>query len=504
MTIIPSEFEHTAESLADIVGLASSMGVETALLKLLPKNANDKNQIYIASDFGVLFDLFAMTLSERGASASTKDMSQPERRIAEALFDDFAWVKRDGSTARAKRAKAIVYPQYPEARLSGFQSIDNTMPACLSVGFTRENQDAKRLLVLGRLPGGACRAVIYFDVSEKLIREVNSLPGFERSKVCKRLTIDQGNSKKLEDRLSRIVGKPMRGCRLDTFGKTLPFSGTQVCGYTLEHALDIIPNAGKDGDLFGIELKAHTQLKVTLFTPEPDLGLYAQNFGQFMRRFGYLDGEGNYRLTGIHKANVRSSKSGLTLKVREYRMENEKWTPFAYDPKTPLTSKMDAVEILLEDDHGFTAAGWSLERLMNCWGAKHNETVYVPATKATNPSSSEYAEGYEYLVTFGSKVMWCHETSAEQMLNAINDGLIFLDPAPKLHTSDPSKNKRRSQWRVNDITKAAPALYTRVEFRDLLATPEVQGRLLGHDASLDSQHAQDPLPRGEMILTLGA
>ncbi|WP_063904874.1 MvaI/BcnI family restriction endonuclease [Burkholderia ubonensis] len=467
MSDIYSNLEHTAASLSEIVAFLQNLYLDTALLKVLPKNANDKNQIYIASDFGILYDLFALTFSERGESTSTKDMPTSGRRIPEAAFDDFAWVSRDGTLVPAKRAKAIIYPQYPEARLSGFQTIENTIPPSLSVAFTKVAGDRKRLLVLGRTPEGACRAMVYVDVSADLERDIAALPSFERSKVCRRLSVDLGNTQKLEKLLSTVVGKPLRGCRLNASGQTLPFTGTQVCGYTLEHALNIVPNAEKNGDLFGIELKTHTQLKVTLFTPEPDLGLYAEDFAGFMTTYGYLDGDGNYRLTGVHKVNARSSKSGLTLKLREYRMEDGQWVAGPYDPNTALTSKMDAVEVVLEDDNGFTAAGWSLERLMNSWGAKHNETVYIPALKANNPDPVESANGYEYVVTFAPKVMWCHKTSAEQMLKAIHDGVIFLDPAPKLHTSDPSKNKRRAQWRVNDITKAAPALYSHVEFRDL-------------------------------------
>jgi hypothetical protein len=468
MTAFPSEFEHTAESLSQIKSLLLSQGVDAALLKILPKNANDKNQIYIASDFGILYDLFAMTLAERGASTSTKDKSPTGRRIPEAAFDDFSWIKRDGSVVKAKRVKAIIYPQYPEARISGFQTVDNTMPPSLSVAFTKSSESARRLLVLGRMPNGACRALICFDVSEALEREVSALPGFERSKVCKRLTLDQGNRQKLERLLADVVGKPLRGCRLDAHGKTVPFSGTQVCGYTLEHALNIVPNSGKDGDLFGIELKTHTQSKVTLFTPEPDLGFYAQDFAGFMRKYGYADEEGNYRLTGVHKANVRSPRSGLTLKIKEYRQgDNDVWTAFPYDPGTPLTAKMDAVEVVLEDDAGAVAAAWSLERLMNCWGVKHNEAVYIPAQKENNHDTNEKRDGYEYIVTFDPNVMWCQKTSAEQMLRAIDDGVIFLDPAPKLHTTDPSKSKRRAQWRVNDVAQAAQALYAHVEFLNL-------------------------------------
>lgn len=475
MTTFPSEFEHAASTVAEIAGMLSAHGVEVALLKVLPKNANDKNQIYIASDFGVLYDLFDMTLAERGESASeTKSRSESGTRIPEAVFNSFAWIRRDRTLVRGKRVKAIIYPQYPEARLSGLQTIENSMPQSLSVGYTKENPDARRLLVLGRLPGGKCVGAVYIDITPGLEQEIAALPGFERARACKRLLIDQGNSSKLEARLASVLGRSVRGCRLDAFGRSLPFSGTQVCGYTLEHQLGIIPNSGMDGDLYGIELKTHTQVKVTLFTPEPDGGHYVRDFAGFMNKYGYRDDDGDLRLTGIHRASIECAKSKLTLRVLEHRVVDGKVIDFAYDPSTPLTGKLDAVDVALIDQENEIAASWSLERLMNCWGAKHNEVVYIRAAKVANSNLDEVALGHEHVVSFDPHVMWCRNTSAERLLSAINDGTIFLDPAPKLHATDPSKNKRRAQWRVNDITKAAKVLYSEVEFKTI-ATGSIVG-----------------------------
>lgn len=477
------DFEHTASSVAEIASSLKAIGIDKAVLKILPRNANDKNQVYFASNYTSLHTIFDLEIDERGASSSlTKNSSKPGTAIPEAVFTDFHWVKPDGSQVRAKNVKAIVYTQYPEARLSGFQTIQNTMPQSLSVAFTKQFPDRKRLLVLGHLPGGKCAALIYLDVSNALEQEIKTLVGFEGSKVCKLLSIEQGYSERLFGELAAVVGQSLKGCRLDVYGKTLPFTGTQVCGYTLEHALGIVPNAGMDGDRYGIELKTHTQVKVTLFTPEPDFGLYAESFEGFMQRYGYKSGD-EVRVTGIHRAGARCSKTGLTLRVREYRsIEVEQgdgkkldWErdaegrkiAYPYDPDTPLTPKMEGVEVVLTDDDGNVAAGWSLSRLMNNWGAKHNEVIYIAASKTGNPNPEEVAAGYAFHVTFEPRILWCRETSAERLLKAINSGLIFLDPAPKLVPSDSSKNKRRAQWRVNDITKAVHTLYEHIEVRDL-------------------------------------
>lgn len=473
-----SDFEHFADSLSAIETSMRALGADKAILKILPRNANDKNQIYFASSFSSLYNNFDLRLAERGDSTSqTKSRSAPGSCIPEAVFNRFSWVKSDGSQIQAKNVKIIVYTQYPEARLSGFQAVDNTMPQSLSVTYTKAHPEIKRLLVLARLPGGACLGLVYLDAPQSLIDEIAALPGLDGSRVCKVLEISTGNAEKLFAQLAKIVARPLKGCRLDAAGNTLPFTGTQVCGYTLEHALGIIPNAAKDGDIYGIELKTHTQVKATLFTPEPDFGLYTESFETFMRRYGY-ETDGAFRLTGIHRAGVRCEKSGLTLIIREYRTtESERggtdWIrdtegnrqPFPYDPSTSLTTKLGAVEVVLEDDSGFVAAGWTLERLMNNWGVKHNEVIYIPATKTANPDAEETRQGFEYVVNFAPDVIWCRETSAEHLLNAISSRVIYLDPAPKFVPGEPSKNKRRAQWRVNDITKAVTVLYEHTEAR---------------------------------------
>ena len=469
----PVPYEHSFRTVEELKSVLSSVGAERGLIKVLPKNANDKNQIYMASDFGVLFDDFDLTISERGESFSmTKDRSAPGKRIPEAVFNDFAWRRSDGVLVPAKRVKAIIYTQYPEARISGLQATDGSMPASLSVGYTKEHGDAKRVLVLARLPLGKCVGIVCTDIGEEFAAGIAALPGMPRAAACKRLQLDTGNRQRLETELAAVLGRPLRGCRLDAYGQTLPFSGTQVCGYTLEHALGIVPNSNSDGDLYGIELKTHTQSKVTLFTPEPDGGLYTADFTAFMKTYGYRDADGDYRVTGIHRADEPCGKSGLTLRIREqHPAPDGSMHVFPYNPATPLTPKLDRIDVALVAADGTVAASWSLQRLMNCWGAKHNEVVYIPATKVPNPDQAGLEEGYEHLVTFGEKVLWCRDTTAERLLQAIADGVIYLDPAPKLHASNPSKNKRRAQWRVNDITKAAHALYARVEIKQVTAAP---------------------------------
>jgi hypothetical protein len=107
--------------------------------------------------------------------------------------------------------------------------------------------------------------------------------------------------------------------------------------------------------------------------------------------------------------------------------------------------------------------GLPLERLLNNWGVKHNEVVYVPAKVTENHLDDEIKDGFKKRVWFGKEVIWCRKTSLERMINAIALGTIFLDPAPKYDPDNPRNNKRRSQWRINNISRDAHFLYDDVQ-----------------------------------------
>ena len=445
-------FENSPSTLADLASLLAAHGVTEALIKPLTRNHNDKNQIYSGRDFAPLYPTFDVKFAERGASTSGKKGGQTAGAlIPEAVFRDFVWVEDTGREVRARDVRMIIYAQYPETRLSGFSTVENTMPVSLSVDYTKANPDAVRYLVLGRRGSGQAVAIMVANPPEQFIDDVAALPAATGSRVWKHLRLRTTAPQRLIALLAAASGRKLPGRRLNAAGATLPFNGTQVCGYTLEHELGIIPNSGKDGDFEGIELKTHTQKKVTLFTPEPDMGLYAADFASFMTTYGYPDENGHLRVTGIHRVGVRCEKSGLTLRV----MNHTRGTPLS-------ASVDDDVHLGLFDDAGNLAAGWSLSRMLNCWSSKHNEAVYIPAVKLKCDDAELGAAGYRHFVEFGDRVLWCRETSAERLFEALYNGTLFLDPAPKYSAGNAALTKRRSQWRVNDIAEAAQDLYSDV------------------------------------------
>jgi hypothetical protein len=446
------QFEHAPDTLEQLGAILSKHGVHEALIKRLSQNHNDKNQIYSGSDFAPLYPMFDMEFSLRGPSSSQKKGGKSSgQQIPEAVFRNFVWLDAGGREIPASGVRMIIYAQYPETRLSGFRTTENTMPETMSVAFTKENPGAVRYLVLGRRGSGEAVAIMVTGPSKTFMEEVDRLPGATGSRVWKHLRLRATAPERLLAMLAVASGRSLPGCRLNASGQTLPFNGTQVCGYTLEHALGIVPNSDKNGDFEGIELKTHTQSKVTLFTPEPDMGAYADSFARFMTTYGYRDGNGHYRLTGVHRVGVRCDKSGLTLRV----MNHERGASLA-------SSADREVHLGLFDDSGTLAAGWSLERILNCWTSKHNEAVYIPAIKTPCDDVDLKTGGHNFLVEFSNRIMWCRQTSAEHLFEALYNGTLFLDPAPKYCPENVKLNKRRSQWRVNDISEAARDLYTDV------------------------------------------
>lgn len=458
--------DHTdVSSLDNIIDQLKSLECKALLCKQLGKNNNDKNQIYFHHNPDFLNSIFDLTFSYRQTSTSNKRKAT-KKPIPEAIFNDFSWLGSDGSLHKTSRLKGILYAQYPEVRLSGFRSDNGLMPQSLSVQFTKENPNAVRFLIIGANAKGKAYGVVIVKPSQSVINAIANIPLHADSKICRYLNFASDNSRMNSEKLKRllsqkIAGRSIKGCRLNTNGETIPFIGTQVHGYTLEHELGIIPNADQDGDIFGIELKCFTRNKLTLFTPEPDGGLYAQSFKEFMLKYGY-EKDAVYRFTGLHRVNSVNEKSQLSMAVWcSPKGKDDELIDF--DISKPFKNQLHNLQVVLVDDDNNIAASWSLARLFNNWGVKHNEVVYVPASVSDNEISAEIEAGFTKRVLFGNEVLWCYRSTLEIMIRAIVTGIIYLDPSPKLDPDNPKNNKRRSQWRINNIYRDSAKLYEEVQ-----------------------------------------
>src|SRR5690606_19545370 len=119
--------------------------------------------------------------------------------------------------------------------------------------------------------------------------------------------------------------------RLNPEGQVVPCSSSNCNGNTLEALLGIRSNGFSEPDFMGWEVKAR-QVKnadkpassvVTLFTPEPTMGVYIDDgIDAFIRRFGYPDRLGRpdrLNFGGIHKGGQPAHHlTGLRLVVDGY------------------------------------------------------------------------------------------------------------------------------------------------------------------------------------------
>jgi MvaI/BcnI restriction endonuclease family len=434
---------HSLESLVQFFG---DQGVARIYVKHLACNDNSKNQVYFGPGFESL-TLFPM--NEICADPTGK----------EAIFKatvDFLWIGDDHSLVAAPTAQVILYPQYPEIRFSGFLK-----------GADRSKLQSTRELMASRLGGRAL-----FLGTDRLGRIIGTVLS-PTSTVAKQLGATLGTLNKateifyelhvavflgtgaeprktLLQELCRIHRLDwINSKRLNNEGQSLPCNAPQCGGYTLEAELGIRPNGRSEPDFMGWEVKQHGGSVLTLMTPEPTAGYYAEKgVEQFVRTFGYPDKcgkEDRLNFGGVHFCNVRHGTTGLTLRLEGYDAA-----------KNCITNQNGG--IVLEADDGTVAAFWEFAGLLKHWNRKHRNAVYIPSEHRVQPSNQ-----YRY----GGSVILGEGTDPLHLLSALESGKVYYDPAIKVEGASRPKStiKRRSQFRVKQ--KHLGVLY------DLIANQDV-------------------------------
>ena len=203
--------------------------------------------------------------------------------------------------------------------------------------------------------------------------------------------------------------------------------GYAASGYP---TLRIFPNSRSEPDLMGWEIKAYSIDRVTLITPEPDGGMYGeQGVKAFVREYGHATKDDTLYFTGMHRADCRNEKTGLTLAVR------------GFNPARKVIEDVEgAVELL--NDAGHCAAAWSFADLMIGWNKKHAQAAYVPYE-----SEKELAPAYRYF----SPTLLGEGTDFNRYLSALCAGRVIFDPGSKVMNASAAKStvKARSQFRIS-------------------------------------------------------
>lgn len=436
-------------SLEQLISRMGEYGAVRFYAKRLAPNDNSKNQIYLGGDFS------ALNLLPHGDVYTDDSEQAGSKRDRAKASIKLAWLGEDGVHI-ASNATLILYPKYPEVRMSGFLLGCKGAPSdVLRV------RDEGRVLVLGVAPDGKIFGFAAF-ADHPVAQEVNRTQ-WQMTGVFDDLTtqVPETSSRAvLLAELRRIYLKHwIASQKLSSDGQKKPYSARNGGGYTLEAELGVSANGYAEPDFLGWEIKQYgvtdfvkfrPKSPVTLMTPEPTDGIYrSEGVGAFIARYGYPDKSGKpdrLNFGGVYACD-RSfhHETGLRLELEGFNQESGKLTDFEG-------------AIHLKDRDGENAASWAFKGLMQHWNRKHSLAAYVPSLFRTPPPEYSY----------GPQALLCEQTDFLLFLRAVAAGLIYYDPGIKVEgvsTMKP-KIKRRSQFRVGH--RDLESLYQRSKIEKLL------------------------------------
>jgi len=436
-------------NLATVFRLLKDNGAAELLYKVLPRNANSKNQVYLAPD---LSHLGKIPSGEVTLHASTSQKSGGGQAVFRSALD-FYWIRKDGRACHAPDAKLIFYPQYPEVRLSGFLRGCGDAPSAL-YDKGRRGEEPGRILVLG-VGNGKKVMGITLPRESPAAREICDYHPRADYGVFFILPIPDGLAQRdgfmeLMRELCAIHRRDwVTSRRLDKNGVLVPCNAPNCNGNTLEALLGIRSNGYSQPDFRGWEIKARNVPNtatpgpsvVTLFTPEPTAGVYVQEgLLAFVRSYGYADTLGRVdRLNfgGLYRADAPvHARTNLRMVVDGFKAEGRKYSPDG------------AIRLLDRKDK--EAMAWSFAKLIDHWKKKHAHAAFVPAQQRLIPER-QYRYGRSILLGEGAEF--------GLFLAAVASGKVYYDPGIKVESVSTAKpvTKRRSQFRVN--SKDIPVLY---------------------------------------------
>ncbi len=421
------------DSLTKLLGLMQAQGAIRFYAKRLSPNDNSKNQVYLGGGFGALNVLphASVTTDEKMRAGSVRRRDKADLQ--------FFWIDETGLSP-APDAQLILYPKYPEVRMSGFLRGAQRAPSDLM-----RSRDEGRVLFLGVVADG--RIFGYATgADDPVSRDLAAAGPIEQTGVFLDLTPLRAGAGNSRDALIAVLRtiylkEWIPSQKLGPDGQPHPYAARNGGGYTLEAELGISPNGYSEPDYLGWEVKQfgvsdftnyRAKSPVTLMTPEPTGGLYRdEGVEAFLRKYGYPDKSGKqgrinfggvYRAGGAHHADT-----GLAMRI------------LGFDADAGKITDLDG-GIAMVDNHDRIAAFWGLRGLMDHWNRKHAKAVYVPSLARNPPPEYRY----------GSRPKLCEGTDFVLLIRAMATGAVYLDPAVKMENADSDRPaiKRRNQFRV--------------------------------------------------------
>ncbi|SOC89935.1 MvaI/BcnI restriction endonuclease family protein [Ensifer adhaerens] len=420
------------QTLEELTGLMRQDGVVRIYAKKLAPNDNSKNQVYLGGDFSAL-----NIIPHGDVETDDTDLAGSVRDRAKAPVR-FRWIDENGQY-EAPNAQLILYPKYPEVRMSGFLKGCKQAPAEVM-----RVRDEGRVLFLGMTHDGVVLAYAA-GAGTPLANALHARAGLTPAGVFLQIPSEpEGTSSRdrLLATLEAIYRKHWISSRkLGPDGIPYPYTARNGGGYTLEAELGIMPNGYAEPDFLGWEIKQYSvddfarykpKSPVTLLTPEPTGGYYRdQGVEAFVRRFGYADKSGKpdrINFGGVYACNkAYHADTGLQMRMT------------GYDEATGKITDMTG-GLALQDIHGEVAALWKFTNIIEHWSRKHAQAAYVPSLFRTPPPEYRY----------GPRIQLCEETDLTLFLQAVAAGVVYYDPAIKIEKAASAKPelKRRSQFRI--------------------------------------------------------
>jgi hypothetical protein len=430
-------------SVSDLVRCFVGLGAERVYCKFLAENDNRKQQIYLGGSFEVL------KLLNYGEIRAESGGKRPNFKAPVNL----EWVDTTGKCARAPGAQLILYPDYPEVRLSGFLRGCQLAPS----KHLQPIPEPER-----RFNNGPDGRVLFFGIARDKVLASLSVAGSQlalevmanpppaalvQSDVLLEIPVLGTRSARelVLDRLREIILAPVpwhQSSRLDRTGASRPYVARNGGGYTLEALFGIVPNGRCEPDYMGWELKAYSGSRVTLMTPEPDAGFYGEHgVAAFLLRYGRKVREDTLYFTGAHYAGRVCARTGQSLEIVGFDTRSGK-----------ITDVTGGIRLL--DSKGNVSAAWTFGGLIEQWGRKHAAAAYVPYIK-----SGDIPPEFRYKCP----VLLGEGTDFQLFLAALAAAHIVYDPGPKLENANGPrpKTKARSQFRIN--IKQLHRLYLKLE-----------------------------------------
>ena len=228
-------------TLQQLRNLMRGNGVVRLLVKELAVNDTSKNQPYLGGDF--------QALSILPVGQITAERTEKGRETLKAPMS-FWWLLDDGTVEAAPGTQLILYPQYPEVRLSGFLRGTRNAPNALM-----KSRVAGRIMFLGVAADGRviCRVVAS---DHPIANEFRSLSNLEPTGVFWKLSLGAQDEiparQRLLAELRRVHDANWVGSyALRSDGTRVPCRASNCVGYTLEAELGIARNGYAEPDFLG-------------------------------------------------------------------------------------------------------------------------------------------------------------------------------------------------------------------------------------------------------------